>query len=260
MSSTVIASMFATVDGLNDLWASAIEGEGTLADEPLGEEQVATVEGIASFPDEAAEALGSFDFGEINDFTCPANPDLWMYRGRTIGLLRRYLILSIETGRLPSLLGREFFRTRVSSYNAATFEDVVIFVHDVERSLERLDKFEQEMIACVVLQEYSQPEAARMLGCGLRTIERRFPEALDHLIEIFLCGGLLRPMMRPNARACGKKLSRGGKPRKSCKLLQAGEINFRQRWRVYPSRLGILNLESKKRKSSSRFSVPSCRS
>ena len=132
-------------------WANLVLGIWLLVSPWLlpgaGEEQVATVEGIASFPDEAAEALGSFDFGEINDFTCPANPDLWMYRGRTIGLLRRYLILSIETGRLPSLLGREFFRTRVSSYNAATFEDVVIFVHDVERSLERLDKFEQEMIA-----------------------------------------------------------------------------------------------------------------
>ena len=44
------------------------------------------------------------------------NPDLWLYRDRTVALLRRYSRLSIEAGRLPSLLGREFFRTHVTSY------------------------------------------------------------------------------------------------------------------------------------------------
>src|SRR5579872_4845068 len=37
------------------------------------------------------------------------NPDLWLYRDRTVALLRRYMRLSIEVGRMPSLLGREFF-------------------------------------------------------------------------------------------------------------------------------------------------------
>jgi hypothetical protein len=37
------------------------------------------------------------------------DPDLWLYRDRTVGLLRRYMRLSIEVGRMPSLLGREFF-------------------------------------------------------------------------------------------------------------------------------------------------------
>src|SRR6202140_5801004 len=46
------------------------------------------------------------------------NPDLWLYRDRTVGMLRRYLRLSIEVGRLPSLLGREFFRTRGTSYRS----------------------------------------------------------------------------------------------------------------------------------------------
>ena len=40
--------------------------------------------------------------------------------------------LSVEVGRLPSVLGREFFRARVSSYHVSTFEDTVIFVHDME--------------------------------------------------------------------------------------------------------------------------------
>jgi len=72
----------------------------------------------------------------------PYDPDLWLYRRRTVGLLKRYLRMSVEVGRLPSLLGREFFRTRVSRHQVGTFEDAVIFVHDVERSLQQLDYFE----------------------------------------------------------------------------------------------------------------------
>jgi hypothetical protein len=119
------------------------------------------------------------------------NPDLWLYRDRTVGMLRRYLRLSIEVGRLPSLLGREFFRTRVTSYTVSTFEDAVIFVHDVERILEKLDAFEKKIIAKVVFQDYSQEEAAQLLNCGVRTVARRFPETVDRLSEIFLDGGLL---------------------------------------------------------------------
>ena len=87
----------------------------------------------------------------------------------------------MEVGRLPSLLGREFFRSSVTSYHISTFEDSVIFVHDIEKCLEKLDPFSQKLIAKIVLQEYSQPEAAGILGCPLRTVERSFPEALDQL-------------------------------------------------------------------------------
>ena len=120
-----------------------------------------------------------------------SNPDLWMYRDRTVGLLRRYMRLSIEVGRTPSLLGREFFRTRVTSYGASTFEDSVIFVHDVERSLEELNEFEKKLIAKIVLQRFSREEAGRLLGCGYRTVERLFPEALDRVSEILLERGIL---------------------------------------------------------------------
>jgi len=120
-----------------------------------------------------------------------SNPDLWMYRDRTVGLLRRYMRLSIEVGRTPSLLGREFFRTRVTSYGASTFEDSVIFVHDVERSLEELNDFEKKLIAKIVLQRFSREEAGRQLGCGYRTVERLFPEALDRVSEILLERGIL---------------------------------------------------------------------
>ena len=76
----------------------------------------------------------------------------------------------------------------------ASFEDAVIFVHDVEHCLEQLDEFSQKLIAKVVLQEYTQEEAARSLNCWRRTVGRRLPDALDQLSELFLTGGLLVPL------------------------------------------------------------------
>src|SRR5690349_8784709 len=69
------------------------------------------------------------------------DPDLWLYRERTVALLRRYLRISLEVGRLPSLLGRELFRSKVTSYRMSSFEDGVIFVHDVEHVLDQLNDF-----------------------------------------------------------------------------------------------------------------------
>jgi hypothetical protein len=70
-----------------------------------------------------------------------------IYRARTVGMLRRYMRYSLETGRLPSLLGREFFRAKVTSYTVVTFEDRVIFVHDMEKCLDKLDEFSRQLIA-----------------------------------------------------------------------------------------------------------------
>jgi predicted DNA-binding protein (UPF0251 family) len=178
---------------------------------------------MAGFPDEVAELvltgeLEAVEGGEdascgAEEFLSDANcdPDLWLYRDRTVALLKRYLRFSVEVGRLPSLLGREFFRTKVSSYRVGTFEDAVIFVHDVEKCLEKLDRFEQELIATVVLQDYTQDEAAQLMGCWRRTIGRRFPEALDRLSEAFLEGGLLVRLPAENVL-----------PQKSC---QEGEMD-----------------------------------
>jgi hypothetical protein len=126
------------------------------------------------------------------------NPDLWLYRKRTVGLLRRYMRFSIETGRLPSLLGREFFRAKVTYYTAATFEDRVIFVRDVEKCINRLEGWDQQLIARVILQEYGQVEAAYVLHCSRSKVARRLPEVLDLLSEDFLRVGLLtgRPSRR----------------------------------------------------------------
>lgn len=112
--------------------------------------------------------------------------EFWLYRERTVALLRRYMRLSLEVGRLPSLLGREFFRTQVTSYRAHTFEDLVIFVHDIERSLDQLTGEQKLMIGMIVLREYSHDEAAEILGCARRTILRAYLEAIDRITEIFL--------------------------------------------------------------------------
>lgn len=137
------------------------------------------------------------------------DPDLWLYRKRTIALLRRYLRLSIAVGRMPSLLGREFFRTRVTSYPASTFEDSVIFVHDVERCLEKLSEFDKQLIAKIVLQEHSQEQAASLLGCGRRHAVRCYPEALDRVTEIFLKRELLTRL--PSTKPEPEKSCQGGK-------------------------------------------------
>jgi hypothetical protein len=128
---------------------------------------------------------------ELEDDPLDRNPDLWMYRSRTVSLLRRYLRFSLETGRLPSFIGREFFRAKMTCYTAATFEDRVIFVSDVEKSLDRLEFWDQQLIARMIFQEHGQEQAARILHCNRKMVQRRLPQVLDLLSEDFLRVGLL---------------------------------------------------------------------
>jgi DNA-directed RNA polymerase specialized sigma24 family protein len=130
--------------------------------------------------------------------------ELWPYRRRTVALLRRYARASIEVGRLPSLLGREFFRTRVTSYTMRNFEEVVIFVADMERAIERLDEQEKKLLAMNILEEYTIPEVARLLGYNYRTVERSLQDALDELSRILLAGGLMEklPLVTRGRKSC----------------------------------------------------------
>ena len=127
----------------------------------------------------------------FEDTPAPVRSDLWLYRERTVAMLRRYLRISIEVGRLPSILGRELFRSKVTSYRMTSLEDGVIFVHDVERALEQLNEFGRQLIAMVIFQEYTQEEAAEALCCTRRTVSREFPQAVDCVSDVFLEGGLL---------------------------------------------------------------------
>jgi hypothetical protein len=119
------------------------------------------------------------------------DPDIWLYRRKTRTILRRYMRWSLEAGRVPSVLGRELFRAKISAYSATTFEARVIFLHDVERCLDRLKDFDRQIIARVCLQEYDHEAAARILDCSRRTLLRRLPELIDELSEAFLKAELL---------------------------------------------------------------------
>lgn len=123
--------------------------------------------------------------------------DLWLYRARTIAMVRRYAQASIEVGRLPSLLGREFFRTRVTSYSSGSFEDIVIFVTDMERTLEQLTAIEKKLLAMYLIEEYTMSEMSRLLSCCERTVERLLHDAVDQLSQMLLARRLLQRLPEP---------------------------------------------------------------
>ena len=119
--------------------------------------------------------------------------ELAFYRKYTEAMLRRYLRVSMEVGRVPSLMGQELFRGHVSHYKMTSFEDGVIFCVDVERCLAKLRRTDQRLIQRITLQGYTQEEAAPLLGLGVRSCIVKYGEALDRLTEIFLIGRLLEP-------------------------------------------------------------------
>ena len=124
-----------------------------------------------------------------------SRPDasLAFYRKYTEGLLRRYVRMAMGAGRVPSLLGRELFRGRVTNYHVEGFDDVVIFVQDVEHCVAKLEKGQRLLIERIAMQEYTQAEAAELMRLPLRSVLRWYGDALDVLTEMFLEKKLLEP-------------------------------------------------------------------
>jgi hypothetical protein len=120
-------------------------------------------------------------------------PEVAFYRKYTEGLLRRSMRLSMEAGRAPSLLGREMFRGNVTNYCVQGFDDVVIFVHDVESCVKMLDEGPRHLIRRIALQEFTLEETASLLQLPVLKVLRRYWRALDALTEIFLERKLLEP-------------------------------------------------------------------
>jgi DNA-directed RNA polymerase specialized sigma24 family protein len=116
---------------------------------------------------------------------------LAFYRKHTENMLRRYLYASMQVGRAPSILGEPIARGWVSSRPVHTFEDAVIFVLDVETCLNQLGSLDRQLLCRIVIQEYTQAEAATLLGMSVRAICYKFPQALDRLTEKLLATGLL---------------------------------------------------------------------
>ncbi|MGA2752625.1 MAG: sigma factor-like helix-turn-helix DNA-binding protein [Terracidiphilus sp.] len=139
-------------------------------------------------PKQKSAVLAELTLGK-HDYKPPAN--LAFYRRHTESLLRRYLYASTQVGRAPSILGDPVARGWASSRPVRTFEDAVIFVLDIENCLSQLSILDRELLSRVVLQDYTQEEAALMLGMGIRTVGYRFPLALDRLTEKLLAADLL---------------------------------------------------------------------
>ncbi|MFT4112968.1 hypothetical protein [Silvibacterium sp.] len=128
--------------------------------------------------------------------TAPASaepdPSLAFYRKHTEDLMRRYLRISMDMGRLPSLLSRTVMRGRATSSRLRNFEDAVVFVIDVERCLARLDGQAQELVARITLQEYTYAETAELTGQSLRSIARHYGGAVDRLTALLMDAELLK--------------------------------------------------------------------
>jgi DNA-directed RNA polymerase specialized sigma24 family protein len=77
----------------------------------------------------------------------------------------------------------------------------VIFLHDMERCLDRLEDFDRQLVARLCLQEYDHDAAARILHCTRKTIERRLPDLIDELSEAFLKAELLDRLPETNEEA-----------------------------------------------------------
>ncbi len=98
----------------------------------------------------------------------PPKVELAFYRKYTEAMLRRYLRLSTQVGRTPSLMGRELFRGSASHYTMTTFEEEVVFCVDVERCVAKLRKSDQRLLQRIAIQGYAHEEAAPLLGLSFK--------------------------------------------------------------------------------------------
>jgi hypothetical protein len=130
-----------------------------------------------------------------------------IFRAHTLNLLQHYLRLSLDYGRIPSVLGGLVTRARVSHTKMHTMEDDTIFIHDMSRCLEReLAEEELRLVALIVFMDHTFEEAAAMQGYSLRQTYRMFYELMDRLTRAFfdrefldrekLMGVLKKPMGR----------------------------------------------------------------
>jgi len=115
-------------------------------------------------------------------------------RMRTLALLRRFFRAALQLGRLPSLMGRETLPSLTAAPAARVFENVVVFVCDVERCLEQLGSFDRRLLACCVFEDHTEWEAARRFHRAQSVISRRLGLLLDHLHAEFIRKGLLTPL------------------------------------------------------------------
>jgi hypothetical protein len=138
-----------------------------------------------------------------------ARPEMVCFRGQTLALVRHFFEISSQVGRVSSLLGREFFRSRVSHHAIPSFEEQAVFVRDVELCLQKLNADQTEVLTLLGLYDYSYDEVSQMLQCSRTLVRECFNDALDRLSEVFLVAKLLRER-NPDRRQ--RQIERPGLP------------------------------------------------
>lgn len=118
---------------------------------------------------------------------------LIFYRKHTLSLLQRYLVVSTLIGRSPSLFGQLGDRGRTSSYRLRTFEDGIIFAHDVEKAIHQLEPVARAVVIHIALEDYTFEETAVLIDRSRRTVARIYGDAMNRLTAILVEFGLLRP-------------------------------------------------------------------
>ncbi len=126
-------------------------------------------------------------------------PEMVCFRSQTLAMVRHYFELSSQFGRLPSLMGREFFRAKVSHHAIPSFEEHAVFVRDIELCIGRLSAEHQEIVTIAGIYHFTHEEIAQMLHMSRSSVSVWFAEALDALSEIFLKARVLREA-RPDRR------------------------------------------------------------
>ena len=95
--------------------------------------------------------------------------ELAFYRKYTERLLERYVQMSMEAGRVSSMMGHEVIGGKASSYRIHGFDDAVIFRLDVEKCLVQLSPGDREGCEPVWAgfgPAYRYPAAKSVVGSG----------------------------------------------------------------------------------------------
>jgi hypothetical protein len=146
-------------------------------------------------------------------------PETVCYRGQTLAIVRHFFEMSCQLGRLPSILGREFFRAKVSHHAIPSFEDQALFAHDVQQALLKLEDEDVQVLTLVGFYDLTLEQAAALLGRSTGCLSQRYAEAIARLTQIFLDSGVLQ-RERPDRRQAQMKGRRLPKmalpPKKPC--------------------------------------------
>ena len=117
--------------------------------------------------------------------------EISLYREYTIAMLRRYSRLASDIGKIPSVMGKEFLKARVSFTRVNSFENDANYIVDMERCLAKVDAGSRWLIDKIVLEEYLLDEVAEVLGMSPRQMVRRYALAVDAVSEKLLDADLL---------------------------------------------------------------------